>query len=154
MMLPSMVRAALLTAAAFAVACSSGGSTSTGDGVADRDALAASPHGAASARPRTLSGEARAIMQRLIEVHDDPERADFRTPGTVTNATGEKIAYDRYLVVGSTLTQDRGSAFAQFILDLRANGGDFVTITQREEEISKVLVRYDDQRFVVAVGQW
>lgn len=92
-------------------------------------------------------------MARLIATHDDPERADLQRPGAVM-AEGRTVAYDRYLLVGSTLSEDRGAAFARFVAALREHGGEFLTIESTKGHPNKVLVIYGPTRFVVAVQQW
>lgn len=139
---------ALLLAGAIAVAplaCSTAPAT--------REAPAELPR-AATDTPIELTGEARETMLRLIAAHGRPDREDLRTPGSVTAFDGERLAYDRYLVVGSTITVDRGTAFREFVAALGRHGGDFRTVETTAGVPSKVLVRQDGLRYVVAVGQW
>jgi hypothetical protein len=104
--------------------------------------------------PAPLTGAARDAMRRALEEHGDPDRADLRTPGTVTRAPDERLAYDRYLVIGSTLTTDRGEAMREFLASLERDNASFVIIESPQGSPTKVLVNYEGLRYVVAVGQW
>jgi hypothetical protein len=104
--------------------------------------------------PAPLTGAARAAMVRAIAEHGDPDRVDLRTPGTVTAYPHGEIPYDRILLVGSTLTEDRGRAFERLASELDAAGGEYATLESANGRPTRMLVVLDGQRYLISMLQW
>jgi hypothetical protein len=104
--------------------------------------------------PAPLTGAARAAMVRAIAEHGDPDRADLRTPGTVTAYPHGEIPYDRILLVGSTLTEDRGRAFERLATELDAAGADYATLESANGRPTKMIVVHDGLRYLITMLQW
>ncbi len=117
-------------------------------------ASTATPADAPFGHPAPLTGAARAAMIRAIEEHGDPDRADLRTPGTVTAYPHGEIPYDRILLVGSTLTEDRGRAFERLASELDAAGGEYATLESANGRPTRMLVVHDGQRYLISMLQW
>ncbi len=93
-------------------------------------------------------------MLRAIAEHGDPDRADLRTLGTVTAYPHGEIPYDRILLVGSTLTEDRGKAFERLASEFDALGGDYATLESANGRPTRMLVVHDGLRYRITMLQW
>ena len=116
--------------------------------------LAAAGCAASPNQPPALSAGADQVVARLLATYDQPQRPDLKGPGTATTSTGATVAYDRSVVVGSTLTKDRGASFEAFLEDLKAQGGTYQVVGYSQGRVSSVLVRYQNQRMLISAGQW
>ena len=107
--------------------------------------------------PAPLTDGAAELLRERIAAFDGPggPRPLFAEGGTARAADGTEVAYDRFLLVGSELAEDRGAAFARFLASIRERGGDWRTVTIGSDGAPrKVLMVLDGQRVMVAVQQW
>jgi hypothetical protein len=101
--------------------------------------------------PAALPLAAAQLLQARMTTEGGAEHA----PGTVAIANGERVPYDRYLLVGSELGQDRGTAYAAFLREIVERGGTYRVLEQRQDGSPiKVLMVVDDVRVVVSVLRW
>ena len=107
--------------------------------------------------PEPLAGAAAERVRAQIAAFDGPDGPSqlHGSPGTVTTSGGETLPYDRYLLVGSQLSADRGRSFDTFVEALRVDGAEFQTIEVRQDgKPAKIMVVLDGKRIVVSVQQW
>ena len=122
-------------------------------------ACAATPTGGAidEPDPPPLPAAAAAIVRARIAAFDGSDGPGdlFGKPGTATAADGRLVTYDRYLLVGSTLTEDRGRAFDRFVEEIEAAGARYFVFHRRADgRPAKILLTLDEQRIVATVQQW
>jgi hypothetical protein len=107
--------------------------------------------------PAPLPAAAVAYVRQHLATFDGPDGPSslHGSPGSVTDANGESVRYDRYLLIGTELGRDRGQAFAEFVRELELRGGSYRTLERMlDGRPSKVLVDVDGQRIVVSVQKW
>lgn len=108
-------------------------------------------------RPAPLPAAAVAYVRQCLATFDGPAGPSplHGSPGSVTDASGEVVRYDRYLLIGTELGRDRGQAFAEFVRELEVRGGSYRTLERLlDGRPSKVLVDVGGQRIVVSVQKW
>ena len=107
--------------------------------------------------PAPLPTSAVAYVRQCLATFDGPDGPSplHGSPGSVTDASGEVVRYDRYLLIGTELGRDRGQAFAEFVRELEVRGGSYRTLERLVDgRPSKVLVDLGGQRIVVSVQKW
>jgi hypothetical protein len=107
--------------------------------------------------PPPLSGAALEFVRAEIAKFDGPDGPDklFVTGGYGHAADGRKIAYDRWLNVGSLLLGDRGRAFDAFVEGIAQRGGSYFPLYMRSDnKPGKILVVADGKRVMVSVQEW
>ena len=110
-----------------------------------------------TSNPPRLEGAARELMREKLAAADGAEGPSklHATSGFETASSGERVPYDRYCLVGSTLQAERAGEFDALVAELTARGGVFYVFHQRSDgKPGKVLVNLDGQRVVVSTLQW
>lgn len=108
-----------------------------------------------SGEPAALPEAAAELLRARLHTTAAATAGAHHAGGTVDLADGERLSYDRSIVMGSDLGHDRGAAFTGFLADVQERGGTYRVLQRRADgSPNKVLMVCDDLRVVVAVLQW
>lgn len=110
-----------------------------------------------STEPPPLQGAARDVVIEELAKFDGPDgpSAMHGTGGFQTASNGERVPYDRYLLVGTSLQQERVREFDAFVDRLEAGGGAFYVFhVHSDGRPAKVLVNLDGTRIVCSRQEW